>query len=301
MKKKKWLIPVVAIVFVFALFFALIILMINKGYGISKGRYLEAKNGQTMLILDNSPINMSNRTGKDLFDNIEIGDEILVIHDGIAESYPGKAGIYAVFKLRDGTTGDIPQNVVNQLIELGWLESKLQSNGTVTDIFPGGIIVDESFDIALSYANWTEENEIYFNALNKNRMVDSSVQHLPIYKFNTLEELELFKVSFEDVLTMNIGHDEVPSFNDTIADYDDHFFSENTLMLVYVSAGSGIYRFGVNNVYCDGTSFCVHVEQTNNPEIVTCDMAGWFITVAVPDSMIANCTYFDADLNNFEN
>ena len=70
MKKKKWLIPVVAIVFVFALFFALIILMINKGYGISKGRYLEAKNGQTMLILDNSPINMSNRTGKDLFDNI---------------------------------------------------------------------------------------------------------------------------------------------------------------------------------------------------------------------------------------
>lgn len=27
-------------------------------------------------------------------------------------------------------------------------------------------------------------------------------------------------------------------------------------------------------------------------------MAGWFVTVAVPDSMVEHCTEFDADLNN---
>ena len=52
-------------------------------------------------------------------------------------------------------------------------------------------------------------------------------------------------------------------------------------------------------MFCDGDSFCIHVEQTNNPEVVTEDMAGWFVTVAVPDSMVENCTEFDADLNNF--
>ena len=99
---------------------------------------------------------------------------------------------------------------------------------------------------------------------------------------------------------MDSGHDEVPSFNDVTAGYDEAFFDENTLMLVYVSANSGTYRFGVNSVFCNGSAFCIHVERLNDPEFVTEDMAGWFITVAVPDSMVADCSSFDADLNNVE-
>ena len=162
----------------------------------------------------------------------------------------------------------------------------------------GGTPVEEAFEIAVSYANWTEESEIYFGALNKEKMVISSVQHLPIYKFNTLEELEQFKLAFGEVLTMDSGYDEVPSFNDITTNYDETFFDENTLLLVYVGANSGTYRFGVSSVFCAENSFCIHIEQTNNPEVVTDDMAGWFITVAVPDSMVENCTKFDADLNN---
>ena len=162
----------------------------------------------------------------------------------------------------------------------------------------GGTPVEEAFEIAVSYANWTEESEIYFGALNKEKMVISSVQHLPIYKFNTSEELEQFKLAFGEVLTMDSGYDEVPSFNDITTNYDETFFDENTLMLVYVGANSGTYRFGVSSVFCAENSFCIHIEQTNNPEVVTDDMAGWFITVAVPDSMVENCTEFDADLNN---
>ena len=162
----------------------------------------------------------------------------------------------------------------------------------------GGTPVEEAFEIAVSYANWTEESEIYFGALNKEKMVISSVQHLPIYKFNTLEELEQFKLAFGEVLTMDSGYDEVPSFNDITTNYDETFFDENTLLLVYVGANSGTYRFGVSSVFCAENSFCIHIEQTNDPEVVTDDMAGWFITVAVPDSMVENCTEFDADLNN---
>ena len=77
---------------------------------------------------------------------------------------------------------------------------------------------------------------------------------------------------------------------------DRAFFEENTLMLVYVTAYSGSYRFGVNSVSLDGGSFCIYVEQTNDPEVGTQDMAGWFITVAVPDSTVAGCTGFDAVL-----
>ena len=123
MKRNKWIISIVIIVAVFVLAITGIIIMINKGYGISTGQYLEAKNGQDLLIRDNSPIVMSNRTEKELFDDLDIGDMILVIHDGIAETYPGRTGVYAIFKLSNGAIDDIPKNVVNQLMELGWLET----------------------------------------------------------------------------------------------------------------------------------------------------------------------------------
>ena len=156
----------------------------------------------------------------------------------------------------------------------------------------------EAFDVAISYAGWSEN--AFLGGLNADKMSQSAIQHLPIYKFDTLNELEQFR-QFGDKFTFDGTYDEIASFNDTVAKYDKAFFDENTLMVVYVPSNSGSYRYGVNNVYCDGKSFCVHVQQINNPKIHTDDMAGWFITVAVPDSMVETCTEFDADLNNIEN
>ena len=159
---------------------------------------------------------------------------------------------------------------------------------------------DEVFDVAVSWANSSDIGKIIFGGLNRDTMAISSVQHLPIYKFDTLKELEQFKRDFSEVVSMDESYDEIPSFNETIAAYDKTFFKENTLMLVYVSANSGSFRFDINNIFCDGSYFCIHVEQTNNPEEVTDDEAGWFITAAITDDIIANCTEFDADLNNFK-
>lgn len=123
MKKKIWLIPVAVIGALLIVIIAFAGIMINKGYGMSQGLYLEGKDGQAMLICENSPIVMSNRTNRELFDDLEVGDEILVIHDGINESYPGQTGAYAIIKLSDGDIANIPQIVIDQLVELGWLES----------------------------------------------------------------------------------------------------------------------------------------------------------------------------------
>ncbi len=126
MKKKKLLIFVVIIILIPILFFSILTALADKGYGISQGRYLEAKNGQPMLILDNSPIQLSERKDKISFERFDIGDEILVVHDGIEESYPGRTSVYAVLKLNDGTADDIPQTVINSLVELGWVETELR-------------------------------------------------------------------------------------------------------------------------------------------------------------------------------
>ena len=97
---------------------------------------------------------------------------------------------------------------------------------------------------------------------------------------------------------MDGSWDEVPSFNNATAKYDSAFFEDNSLMLIYVSANNSTHRFKVHSIGYDEKSFCVHIAETTNAEEVDTAMAGWFVTVAVSDELIMNCTEFDADLNN---
>lgn len=123
MKKKKWLMPVVIILVVLVLGIACFGILISKGYGISEGVYLETKDGSAVIVCERTPIKISNRTNRDVFANIKIGDKILLIHDGIAESLPARTGAYAVFKVNDGVTGAIPPSVIEEMIYLGWIDS----------------------------------------------------------------------------------------------------------------------------------------------------------------------------------
>ena len=225
------------------------------------------------------PLDVENQ---DSYTDVVVGDEIVVYYDGSAmESDPLQ--IATVYAITLKTPADRTENK-DKLI-YGDTHDPNADNSEYAVNGDGRPLDTTELDIAVSYANYAEI---------------SSVRHLPIWKFDTFEELEQFKKA-NDQFTYDSGYDEVPSFNDTVAKYDKAFFESNSLMLVYVSANSGSYRYGVNSVFCDGVSFCIHVERTNNTDAVTMDMAGWFITVAVPDSMVANCTEFDADLNNIEN
>lgn len=66
-------------------------------------------------------------------------------------------------------------------------------------------------------------------------------------------------------------------------------------MLVYVGTNSGSLRFGVDRVSYKEPAFVVDIEQTNNPEVVTEDMAGWFVMTSIHNSMLENCTEFDTN------
>ena len=141
--------------------------------------------------------------------------------------------------------------------------------------------------------------KLYSGALNADQMLISSVVLFPIYKFDTLEELTQFKDSLENperLSTSLYKYDGIPSFNEATEQYDETFFSENALLLVYVGASSGTYRFAVDAITGDGGSLCVHIAETTHAEIVTDDTSGWFITVAIPDSAAAGYSEFDAVL-----
>ncbi|MBR3975929.1 MAG: hypothetical protein IKJ88_08720 [Clostridia bacterium] len=156
--------------------------------------------------------------------------------------------------------------------------------------------LQQEFEATISYANYAEYDKLFADALNRDDL--NSNLFLPLYCFDTLNDLEQFKEIYGNILTMDSGYDEIPSFNDATSKYDSAFFEENSLVLVYVTAGSGTFRFGVESVGYDENFFGVYIEQTNNPEVYTMDMAGWFITLAVPDALLENCHEFVAVLVN---
>lgn len=134
------------------------------------------------------------------------------------------------------------------------------------------------------------------DCLNGEKMLISSVRHLPVYKLDTPEDLDRFKESYGDILTLDRGYDEVPSFNEVTAGYDESFFDAHSVILAYVTAGSGAFRYGIRDVTSDGGVLCLNVTQLNAPEVYTADMAGWFVIAEVQDAELSDITEFDAVL-----
>ena len=153
-----------------------------------------------------------------------------------------------------------------------------------------------AYTAKVAYANAAGEgyNRIMSKCLNPEYMYMDSVQHWPLFKFETVQEMQDFKTGFADVLTFDSGYNEVPSFNHYAAEYDDAFFDDNTLLLCYVTASSGSYRFGVADASVKEDTLCVYVELLNHPEVMTADAAGWFVLIEVRKADIANCKHFDA-------
>lgn len=173
------------------------------------------------------------------------------------------------------------------------LTYEIKDGFLVDTIQPSGTDVHENFDVRISWANWLDGTTVYEGCLNFDKMAISSIHHIPLHKFSSRSELDAFKAKFGEDNSFDYGYNR-KSFNENTADYNDAFFDENNLFLVYVDTNSGSLRFDVNSIFNDGQYFCINVNQTNNPENVTDDMAGWFITVAVPKSATENCTVFDA-------
>jgi|GEM_PF-2592664 len=191
------------------------------------------------------------------------------------------------------------------VIEDGKLQ--IQFNGSPVGNTSNGY--DIQYYSSLVYANPKKDrdnNGIFVNSLNPKEMTVSSVRHLHVFRISSrVDWLEGLEPYFRDEFDMAQGHDDVLSINEFIKAqgenyYNDSYFDDYSLILCYVESQSGSFRYDVRDVYCDGESLCVYVEQTNEPESYTDDIAGWFVIVRVLAEDIADCTAFDAQLVSAE-
>lgn len=195
--------------------------------------------------------------------DLKVGSKIQIVYNGeILETYPEKIqNVFAIYLIGAGSV-DVPYKI--------------------------------------SYANYTTKSWIYTSALNTSKMYQDSQKHLPIYKFESRDELEQFKASAAGSLSIDKSYDNIQSLNDATAEYGAEFFKNNALILTYISSNSSTWRYGVKELYNDGKNFQLTIMRSDNSESGDSAMCGWYVTVEVKKADIKNCTSFDAVCNDID-
>lgn len=259
------------------------------GHNISPdtGYYLRADNGSHIVMIDDSPIVMSLRTGNEKrFDGLESGDKIFILHDGIQETYPGGTGVYFLMKLSDGDMSNISETAHRQLCEMGWLSAEsliLSENNYLPALF--------DISSAMSYSMF-DENKIKLSAINADKMNDEEVTHLPVFKFDTAEEFNAFLSEFDK--EFDSGYSNADDFREKMKEYDDAYFEDKSVILVYFKTGSSNVSYNVESVYFDGETFCLNFRQSTSGDGGLAVMSSWMTAVGVEKSFTADCSYYDA-------
>lgn len=286
--KKKILVIISVIVCVIAIG---VFILAGKGISPSVGQYLRTDNSD-MIILGKSPIVMSTRSGKEMFEKYEIGDKILVFHDGINESYPGSTGVYFSVKLADGHISHISETVLRQLCELGWVsaENLLVSTNTYHSSF---------FDIiTASTGSIFDTDKIKLAADNSAVMNENEPYHFPVFAFHTYESFRDFLDNFDK--NFDSGHSDADDFREKFKDLNEEYFKENSVILVPYYTGSGNVSYDVESVYFDGEICRLNIAKHTSGQGGTSVITSYLKAVGIEKNFLDDCSSFDAILVGYQ-
>ena len=79
--------------------------------------------GTVVLIADGSPIVLHDQSEQGgLLEKLQTGDHIRVQHGPVMESYPAQTQVFALEYQGPGSLEEVPQQTLDQLRGLGWLD-----------------------------------------------------------------------------------------------------------------------------------------------------------------------------------
>ena len=263
MKTKKWLKAMLIITGIFVLLTAALLtaaaVMSDMGYGMTVGKlYVDDGGAYYLIDEDNRAMLVSYRSnGGNLFEGCQSGDRILLIHDGVEETYPARTGGYFVFRLSKGDGSYKPEDEILGFVPL------------------------QGADVDLSI------KEIEFEAKYIRTDGYHDGREYPVAEVvSSKEELDEYYDKYKDEYSLDrsgsLSGGEIGGFLDACAEYGEEFFEEKSLVMIILEEGSGSVRHEVKSVlhYAAHGYLTVNVKRLV-PEAGTCDMAEWHIILSV--------------------
>lgn len=129
-------------------------------------------------------------------------------------------------------------------------------------------------------------------AENAERLSRSSVQHIPVAAIRSAQELADFLEQGAEFFCFDAACGTV-AFADGAKAYDDAFFSDSWLLLLYAQDASGSIRHEIQDAVISGETLSVVISAACL-DVSTGDMADWLILLEFAGSDTAACSVFDA-------
>ena len=250
MKRRKWIQAICIAVGIIALLMAAAAVTSMMGYGVSVGK-LYFTESSTYLIDGTTSIIVSDQSRKcNLFDGYANGDEIILVHDGVEETFPARTGGFMAFRISKGDGTYKPSDDLLGIVEI-----------TLENIAVNALDYQAQYIRTNGYTEAFEYPSI--------RIMDSQ-QDLTDY-YNTWHEV------FDLERREQVYSDSSIGFLDACDRYDEAFFETHYLIFVLLEEPSGSIRHEVQSIEQTASGKTIISLDRKVPEIGTDDMAQWHI------------------------
>ncbi len=143
------------------------------------------------------------------------------------------------------------------------------------------------------WVGWTDADIWSDVALNSASLHEDNV--LPVMQVNSVAELNTFRAHLTtNGLTATGKYSEIGSFDEAVASYDDAFFADKTLLLVYITESSGSIRHRFTGFGKDGSTALVQIQAVSPGDTHTEDMAGWLALIPAARTELEKYTVLTA-------
>ena len=102
MKRRKWILVICIAMGIIALLMGTAAVTSMMGYGVSVGKLYFTESSTYLIDGTTSIIVSDQRRKSDLFDGYANGDEIILVHDGVEETFPARTGGFLAFRISKG-------------------------------------------------------------------------------------------------------------------------------------------------------------------------------------------------------
>lgn len=116
----------------------------------------------------------------------------------------------------------------------------------------------------------------------------------PAIGIKNTEELESFLSLARGYFSLSASTADKETFNESVKKFDEAFFQENGIVIVYIPSESTSIRYTLADAVLDGEELYITVAEKRPEETMDSAMAGWFMTVELPQEVISQANYFSA-------
>lgn len=116
----------------------------------------------------------------------------------------------------------------------------------------------------------------------------------PAIGIKSTQELDGFLSLARNYFSLSASMPDKETFNEVVKKYDDAFFQENGIVVVYIPSESVSIRYSLTDVALAGEELHITVTESRPEGELASQAAGWFMTVELPQEIISQANYFSA-------